>query len=100
MPWLPSPTHGADRVAGEHHLLGGDEHVREVAARAALLGRVPDAEQSGLGRRLVELARELVGLLPGVRVRRDVRLREAADAVAELGVLLGLEQVRHARMLS
>ena len=100
MPWLPSPTHGADGVPVEHHLLGGDERVRDVAARAALLGRIRDAEHVRLGRRLVELARKLARLLPRVRVRRDVLLREAADAVTELGVLFGLEEVRHARMLS
>ncbi len=90
----PEPDDGPDRFAGEDELLARDEHVRDVAARAARVLRIAEAEQPGARELAVERARELLGFFPRVRVRSDVALGELAGLRAERRVLVGLEEVR------
>ncbi len=86
----------AGRLAGDDELLVGGQAVADLAAAAAELLGVAQAEQADLGGARVQLARELLGFVPGVRERRDLLLGEATDLGTQGGVLLGLEQVGHA----
>jgi hypothetical protein len=81
-------AHGdTDGATGDHQLFGGGEDMGDVTALTAVLFGVTDAAEAALAGLLVELARELVGLFPGVGVRGDLGAREASDLLAELGVL-------------
>jgi hypothetical protein len=62
--------------------------VHVVAALAAVLGLVLQAEEAELAAAVVEGARELPRLLPLVDVRGDLVADEAANRVAQLLVLL------------
>ena len=96
MPWLPSPTRDADRLAGEHQLFAAARTCeRSPPAPPSALG-IADAEQARLGGLRVELARKLVGLVPRVRVRRDLLgSAKRRDLLAELRVLVGLVEGTH-----
>ena len=59
-----------------------------VAALAAVLGLVLEAQEAELAAAGVELARELARLLPLIDVRSDLLGDEAADGLAQLLVLL------------
>jgi hypothetical protein len=61
--------------------------VEVVAALAAQLLRVLEAEEAELPAAGVELAGELARVLPFVDVRRDLALDEAGDGLAQLLVL-------------
>src|SRR5436190_5072313 len=84
------PEAGADaaRGAGRRQLLGPDGVVDGVAALAAELGRVLEAEEAELAGAEVELARELPRPLPVVDVGDDLGPDPAGDRLAELGVLV------------
>src|SRR5438874_565755 len=72
--------HRADRRASVRELLGGDHEVEDVAARAAVLLRERQAEQTGLAdlRHELERVAALVVEAP-VEVRRALPLDEVAD---------------------
>ena len=82
---------GADpaRRAAGGELLGPDGVVDVVAALAAELLRVLEAEEAELGGAVVELAREQPLLLPLGDVRRDLGRDPAVDRLAQLLVLVG-----------
>jgi hypothetical protein len=69
-------------------LLDPDGVVHVVAALAAVLGLVFEAEEAELAAAVVELAGELARLLPSLDVRRDLLTDEAADGFPQLLVLL------------
>ena len=70
--------------------------MRERRRRAppSRLG-IAEAEEPGLRRLAIELARKLGRLFPLVGVGRDLALRESPGVLAQRGVLLGLEDVAH-----
>ena len=91
----------ADRVAVQagvqpaaamaRHLLGLDDAEERIGRHAAILLGKTELQQAG-GRGLaVELARELLGLVPLVDMGHDLALDEAADGAPEGLVLLGIE---------
>ena len=59
-----------------------------VASLAAVLGLVLETEEAELAASVVQVARELAGLLPLVDVGGDLLRDEAADRLAQLLVLL------------
>jgi hypothetical protein len=75
--------------AGGGELFGPDGVVDVVAALAAELHRVLEAEEAELAGPVVELARELARRLPLVDVRDDLGGHPAVDRLAERLVLLG-----------
>jgi hypothetical protein len=82
----PLPARATSSVAIRRH-----GHRRRRAAE--VLG-VAEADQAGVGGLGVELARERAGFVPGVDVRRDLALDEAAHAGAERvarGELVGVD---------
>ena len=86
--WAPEPRGDAAAAARAGELLDPDRVVDVVAALAAVLGLVLEAEEAELAAAGVELAGELARLLPLVDVRRDLLGDEAADRLAQLLVLL------------
>jgi len=81
-------------AAGTRHLVGRDEAPRHRRRRAAEVLGIAEADQSRIGRLGVELAREGAGFVPGVDVRRDLALDEAAHAGAKgsaRGELVGVD---------
>ena len=91
---------GGDSAAGAggDQLLGPDRVMEVVAALAAELDRVLEAEEAELGGAVVELARELPRLFPLVLVGDDLLGHPAADRRAQLLVLVG--ERRHDRPLA
>jgi hypothetical protein len=77
----------AARGAGRRQLLGPDGVVNAVAALAAELGRVLEAEEAELAGAAVERARELARPLPFVEVGDDLGPDPTGDRLAKLGVL-------------
>ncbi len=85
-------VHPAAAVA--RHLLGLDDAEERIGRHTAVFLGKAELQQPG-GRSLaVELARELLGLVPLVDVGHDFTLDEAADGVAEGFVFLGVERAR------
>jgi hypothetical protein len=70
-------------------LLHPDRVVDVVAALAAVLGLVLEAEEAELAAAVVELTGELARLLPLLDVRGDLLGDEVPDRFAQLLVLLG-----------
>ena len=68
--------------------------MKQVGRRAAVLLGKADAEQARGGGLAVELARKLLGLVPGGDVRRDLARHEAAHGVAQRLVLVGERGMR------
>ena len=87
--WAPSPAATPPLPPGARQLLGPDRVVDVVAALAAELLGVLEAEEAELAAALVQLARELARLLPLVDVGGDLLADEAPHRLAELLVLLG-----------
>src|SRR5262249_11519061 len=75
-------------AAGARELLDPDRVMDVVAALAAVLRLVLEAEEAELAAAVVELAGKLPRLLPFVDVGSDLVGDEAADRLAELLVLL------------
>jgi hypothetical protein len=75
-------------AAGARELLDPDGVVDVVAALTPVLGLVFQAQEAELATPVVELARELAGLLPLIDVRSDLVRDEAANRLAQLLVLL------------
>jgi hypothetical protein len=84
------PEPGCDPAAAARvgELLDPDRVVDVVAALAAVLGLVLEAEEAELTAAVVELPWELARLLPLVDVRSDLFGNEAPDRLAQLLVLL------------
>src|SRR5262249_44427264 len=82
------PRGDAAAPAGAGELLDPDGVVDVVAALAAVLGLVLEADEAELAAALVQLARALVGLLPLRDVGGDLLGDEVPDRFAELLVLL------------
>ena len=76
------PDRGPDGAPAEDQLVCGGHRVGHVTATSAELFGVTDPEEARLGRMAVEVARELFGLFPGGRVRRDVPLSESPPTMA------------------
>ena len=93
----------ADAAArpGGGHLFRPDRVVDVVAALAAQLLGVLEAEEAELGGPRIELARELARLVPLVHVGRDLGRDPARDRLAELLVLVreGRDERTRARVL-
>ncbi len=81
---------GADPAggAGCRKLLGPDRVVDVIAALAAKLGRVLEAEEAELGGAGVELTGELARFFPGVDIGRDLRSHPPMDRLAKLRMLV------------
>jgi hypothetical protein len=79
-----------------HHLLGQHEVRVVVAALAAVLLGIREAEEAELAHPREDGVRE-GGLLPLLRVRRELLRHEGADRLAELVVVLGEDEVLSAR---
>src|SRR5581483_11586370 len=75
--------------AGPGELLDPDRVVEQVAALPAVALRKLEPQEAELAAALEQLPRELASLLPPVDVRGDLGGDEAADALAQLLVLLG-----------
>ena len=88
----------AHRLVDAAELLDRDAEAGEVAvvAGAAVLLGGGEAEEPELAHLLHDVDREVVLAVPLRRVRRDLGLRELADAATELLVLTG-QLERHAR---
>ena len=75
--------------SGRRQLLGPDRVVNVVAALAAELLGVLEAQEAELAGAGVELARELARLLPVVEVGDDLLAHPASDGLAKRLVLVG-----------
>jgi hypothetical protein len=84
----PDPGGDAAAAAGAGELLDPDGVVDVVAALPAVLGLVLEAEEAQLAAAVVQLARELPGLVPLLDVGGDLLRDEAANRLPQLLVLL------------
>ena len=82
--------------AGVDQLLGEDGDVDRVPAGAARLLGEADAEQPGVGRLAVQLARDLLRPLPVGQVRHDLPLGEVPRQRPQRPALVGLARRRRA----
>ena len=63
--------------------------MQDIAAAAAIFLRKAEAEQTGLGGRLVDLARHFTSLFPGFHMGPDLFFAKAADLRAQrLGLVV------------
>src|SRR5919202_2546925 len=84
--WTATPMASPPDLVAEH------EAREVVAALAAVLLGVGETEEAELAHPREDPVRER-GLLPLVRVRRELLAREVADRLAQLLVLLGEDEV-------
>ena len=85
-------AHAEAAAVGVRHLLGEHERAVVVAALAAVLLGVGEAEEAELAHALEDPVRER-GLLPLLRVRAQLLDDEVVDRLAELVVLVGEDEV-------
>ena len=85
-------AHAEAAAVGVRHLLGEHERAVVVAALAAVLLGVGEAEEAQLAHALEDPVRE-GGLLPLLRVRAQLLDDEVVDRLAELVVLVGEDEV-------
>jgi hypothetical protein len=83
---------GIQAAAGvPRHFLGLDDAEEGIGRHAAILFGKAQLQKPCGGCLAIELARELLGLVPLVDVRHDFTLDEAADGAAEGLVLLAVK---------
>ena len=85
-------AHAEPAAVGVRHLLGEHERAVVVAALAAVLLGVGEAEEAQLAHALEDPVRER-GLLPLLRVRAQLLDDEVVDRLAQLVVLVGEDEV-------